>query len=400
MDNTTSSKADLLIEVIQELSLARSIESIQNIVKHAARKIANSDGTCFILRDKDMCYYCDEDSIAPLWKGQRFSMSICVSGWVMLNKKTVVIEDIYNDYRVPIDAYKSTFVKSLVVVPIRSVDPIGAIGNYWQSSYVPTDEEVKLLEALANSTSIAIENVNTYLNLEQQVLERTAQLKTINAELEAFTYSVSHDLRSPLTIIGGLSSMIQQDKENHISPDSLHLFSRIESNCQRMNELINDLLRLSQLSQTNISRQNINISSLAEELLKEQQINNQDRIIVFTVEPGLTVQGDPKLIKILLENLLNNSLKYCSKNQKTIIRVGQFKENDHQGIYIKDNGVGFSVPENREEVFRPFKRFHSAEEYPGSGIGLATVNRIVRLHNGDIWPVSSPNEGATFYFYL
>ena len=136
MQNLSNSKTELLIEVVQELSIARSIQQIQDIVKHAARKLVGSDGSAFILRDQGMCYYVDEDSISPLWKGQRFDMSICISGWVMNHKETVTIEDIYKDSRIPINAYRSTFVKSLVMVPIRSRDPIGAIGNYWQTTHI------------------------------------------------------------------------------------------------------------------------------------------------------------------------------------------------------------------------------------------------------------------------
>lgn len=393
-------KTDLLIEVIQQLSIARSIQQIQDIVKHAARQLVGSDGSAFVLRDRDMCYYVDEDSISPLWKGQRFDMSICISGWVMKNKETVLIEDIYKDKRIPIDAYRSTFVKSLVMVPIRTMDPLGAIGNYWQSTHSPSPEEIKLLEALANSTSIAIENVQVYSELEQRVKDRTAQLNAINNELEAFTYSVSHDLRSPLTIVGGLSKMVQQDKSNTISEDSKYLFSRIDSNVVRMNELIDDLLMLSKISQAEINKRNVDVSLIAQEIIQGYMANNPNRCIDYSIASSLSVYGDPKLVRILLENVIGNALKYTSKNDNTLITIDSFIKDGHEGIFVKDNGVGFRIPEEEEELFRPFKRHHSNEEFPGSGIGLAIVKRIVKLHNGAIWPESSPNQGATFYFYL
>lgn len=400
MLNASNSKTDLLIQVIQELSLAHSMDQIQNIVKKAARSLVGSDGTAFVLRDNDRCYYVDEDSISPLWKGQHFDMNICISGWVMKKKKTVIIEDIYNDNRIPIDAYSSTFVKSLTIVPIRTIDPIGAIGNYWKESHVPTTEEIKLLEALANSTSIAIENIQVYAQLEQRVKDRTAQLDALNNELEAFTYSVSHDLRSPLTIVGGLSQMIQQDTKNTFTADSHYLFTRINCNVKRMNELIDDLLMLSKISQSAVNKQHIDVTLMAQEIITEYMRNHPTRSIEYSIAPLLKVKGDAKLVRILLENLLNNALKYTSKNPNTLITIDSFIKEDHQGILIKDNGVGFALPDEEDQLFRPFKRFHTQEEFPGTGIGLAIVKRIIRLHNGDIWPESSPNQGATFYFYL
>lgn len=391
----------MLVEVIQELSMARSIEQIQTIVKHAARTLVGSDGSAFVLRERDFCYYVDEDAISPLWKGQRFDINACVSGWVMTKKQTVCIKDIYQDARVPVDAYRSTFVKSLVMVPIRSIDPIGAIGNYWQTTYIPSEEDIKILEALANSTSIAIENVQVYSELEQRVKDRTAQLNALNTELEAFTYSVSHDLRSPLTIVGGLSQMIQQDERTILSEDGKHLFSRVNVNIKRMQDLIDDLLMLSKIAQASLNKQKIELSAMATELIEEYKQNHPERSIDYSVTPAISLEGDPKLIRILLENLLQNALKYTSKQDKPLIILDKFTSKEgYEGVYIKDNGVGFKPPDNNEDLFRPFKRYHSIEEFPGSGIGLAIVNRIVKLHNGSIWPESSPNQGATFYFYL
>ena len=155
-----------LIETIQQLSLARSVEHIQAIVRHTARRLTGADGATFVLRDGDLCHYADEDAIAPLWKGQRFPMSACISGWVMLNREAAMLPDIYADDRIPADAYRPTFVKSLLMVPIRKLDPIGAIGNYWAERHEPSDREVMLLQALADSTAMAMENVRMIAELE------------------------------------------------------------------------------------------------------------------------------------------------------------------------------------------------------------------------------------------
>lgn len=172
-----------LMRAVQELSMARSLPEVQRIVRTSARALTGCDGATFVLRDNGKCYYADEDAIAPLWKGSRFPMDICISGWAMLNKDAAVIPDIYKDPRIPHEAYRPTFVKSLVMVPIRKLDPIGAIGNYWSHERQPSEQEVGLLQALADSTSIAMENVKVYTELEDRVRDRTQELEKANEEI-------------------------------------------------------------------------------------------------------------------------------------------------------------------------------------------------------------------------
>lgn len=175
--------ADALVSVVQQLSLARDLQSVMAIVRVAARELTGADGATFVLRDNDQCYYAEENAISPLWKGRRFPMDICISGWVMQHRQPAVIEDIYADDRIPAEAYRPTFVRSLAMVPIRTVEPIGAIGNYWARKRRPTDEEVAVLQALADSTAVALENVRVYEELEQRVQQRTAQLQAANEAL-------------------------------------------------------------------------------------------------------------------------------------------------------------------------------------------------------------------------
>jgi len=161
-----------LVAVVQELSQAHDIDTVMRIVRTSARTLTGADGATFVLRDGDRCHYVDEDAISPLWKGQKFPMSACISGWAMLNQKSAVIEDIYKDERIPADAYRPTFVKSLVMVPIRQKSPIGAIGNYWAQTRKPTDEEVKILQALADATSVTIKNIELYDALQRSYQQR------------------------------------------------------------------------------------------------------------------------------------------------------------------------------------------------------------------------------------
>lgn len=176
---------DRLIGIIQELSLARQLDDVAEIVRGAARELAGADGATFVLRDGDQCYYKDEDAISPLWKGKRFPIQSCISGWAMLNRQPTVIEDIYLDDRIPHAAYRPTFVKSLVMVPIRTREPIGAIGTYWARHHHATPQQVQMLQALADSTSVALENVQMYAEMEERVRRRTEELANANQRLQA-----------------------------------------------------------------------------------------------------------------------------------------------------------------------------------------------------------------------
>ena len=168
-----------LVYVVQQLSLARSLTTIMEIVRRAARRLTGADGATFVLRDGTMSFYADEDAISPLWKGQRFPMNICISGWVMIHRTSAMIEDVYADSRIPANIYRLTFVKSLAMVPIRTADPLGAIGIYWSTPHRATPEELRLLQALANTTAVAMENIQLYEEMEYRVRKRTAELQAI-----------------------------------------------------------------------------------------------------------------------------------------------------------------------------------------------------------------------------
>ncbi len=166
-----------LVGVVRDLSQAHDLEAVMAIVRRAARDLTGADGATFVLRDGDQCFYAEENAIAPLWKGRRFPLSLCISGWVMLNRQPAVIEDIYSDDRIPAEAYRPTFVKSLAMVPIRTNDPVGAIGNYWAERRRPSAEQVKILAALADTTAVALENVRIFEELRQKNQDMTALMQ-------------------------------------------------------------------------------------------------------------------------------------------------------------------------------------------------------------------------------
>lgn len=198
-----------LVQVVQQLTVARDLNAIMAAVRTGARQLTNADGATFVLREGDLCHYADEDAISPLWKGGRFPIDTCISGWVMLNQQSAIIEDIYADPRIPVDAYRPTFVKSLVMVPIRTRDPLGAIGNYWATHHTPTLEELNLLQALADAAAVALENLRLYEEQEQRIRERTAQLQRA-LDFEALLKRITDKVRDSLDEHQILATVVQE----------------------------------------------------------------------------------------------------------------------------------------------------------------------------------------------
>jgi signal transduction histidine kinase len=388
-----------LISVVQELSLARDLESIMAIVRHAARKLTGADGATFILRDNGFCYYADEDAIAPLWKGKRFPLERCISGWAMLNRQPAVIRDIYDDPRIPAEAYRPTFVKSLAMVPIRSLDPVGAIGTYWATLRMPKPEEVKILQALANCTSVAMENVQLYSGLEQKVAERTARLQALNEELDSFSYSVSHDLRAPLRHVGGFVELLQKQEGEKLSSKGLEYLKIILTSTKTMSGLINDLLEFSHMGRAELRKSELDMKALVGEVWLGLSPERQDRSIVWSVADLPPVEGDGAMLKQVWVNLLSNAVKYTKRREQVEIQVGFTARDQENEFFVKDNGAGFDM-KYADKLFGVFQRLHHKEDFEGTGIGLANVRRIITRHGGRTWADSKIDGGATFYFTL
>ena len=388
-----------LARIVQDLSRARSMDEISEIVKHASRSLAGSDGATFVLRDGSFCHYADEDAIAPLWKGKRFPLDRCISGWVMKNGVPAVIEDIYADDRIPHEAYRPTFVKSLAMIPVRSSDPIAALGNYWAEHYHATDEDLNILQALADSTSVAIENVRVYTELEERVQARTVALETANADLEAFSYSVSHDLRSPLRAISGFSALLMSAENANLSEKTQDYLTRISNATQHMGRLIDNLLGFARAAKSAVKPDNVNLTNVASHIARLLRETDPNRVVDISIADEILVYADPQLIRVVVENLLSNAWKYTGHTDTPRIVFGLETINGLPCCYVRDNGAGFDMA-HADRLFRAFNRLHLQDDFPGTGVGLATVHRIITRHGGHIWAEAKPGEGATFYFHL
>jgi PAS domain S-box-containing protein len=236
-------------------------------------------------------------------------------------------------------------------------------------------------------------------DLELLVQDRTAELTLINKELEAFSYSVSHDLRAPLRALDGFSLAILEDYSDKLDNEGKKYLNRIREASQKMANLIDAMLILSRVTKTDIALTEVNLTELAEEISTELTKHNPERKVIWKIEPGMTVTADSVLIKNALENLLGNAWKFTSKHPTANIEMGTIRENGEVVFYVKDDGAGFDMT-YASKLFGAFQRMHSTVEFDGTGIGLATVHRIITKHGGRIWAEGKPEIGATFYFSL
>jgi PAS domain S-box-containing protein len=235
--------------------------------------------------------------------------------------------------------------------------------------------------------------------LEQRVRERTADLQNLNAELDSFAYSVSHDLKSPLRAIDGFTRLLDEAVGERLSAQERELLDRVLHSTNRMSSLINDLLALARVSQGRLERQWVDLSALASQVLLLERQKQPERDIEYRVEPDLHAYCDPRLVRIALENLFANAFKYTRRRDKTLIEWGRLAaQDDPPGMFfVRDNGVGFDMA-YADKLFKPFQRLHMPSEFEGTGIGLATVRRIIERHGGTIRGEGSPGEGARFTF--
>jgi PAS domain S-box-containing protein len=235
--------------------------------------------------------------------------------------------------------------------------------------------------------------------LNESLNQQASELKIINNELEAFSYSVSHDLRAPLRSMAGFSNALIEDYADKLDDQGKEYLKHIQDSSELMARLIDDLLKLSRVTRSDMNYEKVNLTDMAQESIAQLQEAEPQRKAAFSIAPDIIAFGDRNLLRIVLDNLLGNAWKFSSKVTEPRIEMGILTRNGKQTYFIRDNGVGFDMT-YADKLFKPFQRLHLASDFAGTGIGLATVQRIIHRHGGEVWAESKVGEGATFYFTL
>lgn len=288
------------------------------------------------------------------------------------------------EYRFIAAEGNTVWLRDIVIVVVENGQPVKLRGVMLDiTERKMAEEEIRKLNA----------------ELEQRVRERTAQLESANKELESFSYSVSHDLRAPLRHIDGFSRVLLEDYREKIDGEGKDYLFRLRNASQRMSQLIDDLLKLSKVTRSELNRQQVNLSRMAQVTVLELKQTQPERQVSVKIAEDVTANGDARLLRVLMENLLANAWKYTGKQESSLIEFGTAEVAGETTYFIRDNGVGFDMA-YADKLFAAFQRLHRSDEFEGTGVGLATVQRIINRHGGRIWAESAVGAGATFYFTL
>jgi PAS domain S-box-containing protein len=317
----------------------------------------------------------------------------------MLNKK---IWDIgfFNDIIASKDNFKKLQEEAYIRyddLPLRTADGRQVDVEFISNLYMV--DNVKVIQCNIRDISER-KRIELALSTSRELLDRrSAELEIANKELEAFAYSVSHDLRAPLRTMDGFSLALLEDYSDTLNITAKDYLMRIRAASQHMAQLIDDMLKFSHITRVEMNHDTVNLSSLAMNIMKELQKSQPDRQVKLKIADELIVEGDTNLLRVLLYNLLGNAWKYTGRHPSAEIEVGSMLENDRTVYFVKDDGAGFNMA-YADKLFSPFSRLHTIDEFPGTGIGLATSQRIVIRHGGAIWVKGIVEKGATVYFTL
>jgi PAS domain S-box-containing protein len=329
-----------------------------------------------------------------------------IAGWVAASGEPLLVPDVRLDDRY-VGVVEETRTRSELAVPIELKGMvIGVLDVQSAECDAFSKDDVSTLQTVADQLAVALANARLYeqirsyaAQLEERVAERTAELAAVNRELAAFSYSVSHDLRAPLRSMSGFSEALLEDYADVLDDTGRDFLRRVHQAGRRMAQLIDDLLNLSRLTRSEMSREPVDLSALAQSIAAELQQGEPERKAEFIIAPGLDAIGDPGLLRVLLENLLGNAWKFTGKVAHARIEFGAAEADGDLAYFVRDNGAGFAMTYS-DKLFGPFQRLHAESEFPGSGIGLATVQRIVFRHGGRVWAEGEEGRGARFFFTL
>jgi signal transduction histidine kinase len=380
--------AERLLKAISDLSRLRDLEGVMKVVRVAARDLSGADGVTFVLPEGDLVHYADEEAVGPLWKGRRFPKSACISGYAMTHHETVVIEDIFVDSRIPQDAYRPTFVKSLAMVPIRPDDPLGAIGAYWATQHLASDRELSLLEALAGATAVALKNAQLYDEARRGARAR-----------DEFVGVVAHELRTPLTPIrlhlDLLANGLASDADLKKAQGDI---ARLKDEIDGLVRMADHLIEVSELTSAapELERSSVDLVEVVKGVVAEFTRGDCKAAIAVTAPGPVVGSWDRHRIEQVVTNLFSNAVKY---GEGRPIEVAISMDASRAALAVRDHGKGI-LPEDQAKIFERFERIGSARSYGGFGVGLWFATRIVEAHGGTIGVKSRPGAGSTFTVLL
>ncbi|MCW3078004.1 MAG: domain S-box-containing protein [Bacteroidetes bacterium] len=373
-------------KLLEQKVMERTSEVVKSEKRYRETLDAMLEGVQII--DKDWKYIYVNESLA---KQGRNPASAYIGHTMMEIFPGIENSEVFKFIRQSMTEHKSFHVENEFVFPDNSK-------GYFELSIQPVPEGVFILSIdISERKRIEEEIKSMNANLEKKVVERTAQLETVNNELESFSYSVSHDLRAPLRAISGYATILSEDYGDKMDEEGKRVLNVITDNVNRMGQLINDLLHFARMGKDALHKTEINMDGLVKELVTEQQILLPDKKAEIEIKPLENIVGDVNMMRQVVANFLSNAIKYSSKKEKPEIEIGSYKKDNSTVFYVKDNGVGFDM-KYYDKLFGVFQRLHNQKDFEGTGVGLALVRRIITRHEGKVWAESKINEGSTFYF--
>ncbi|MES1199677.1 MAG: response regulator [Pseudomonadota bacterium] len=398
MPRSASASLSLLIEAVERLSGAETEVQVAAIVRTAARKLTGADGISVVLRRGDRVAYVDEDAVGPLWKGQDFPIEACISGWAMLNRETVVIEDVFQDPRIPVAAYRPTFVKSLVMAPVRPHDPIAAIGAYWAEHRRPTDDEIHALQTVARAAAVALENAQLRTSLQAAVDEAQAA----DVAKSAFLANMSHEIRTPLNAVVALVDLIGRTP---LGPQQKEMIDLVSSSSEHLVQIVSDILDFSKIEagRADLMVAPLDLASTVRSAAQLFAAQAQKQGLKLEIDIDAAAEGvffgDEARIKQIVSNLVSNAIKYTDAGSVAVkLEIeDQVADKAMVLLHVEDTGLGFD--ESMSETL--FQRFtqgdgNLSKRYGGVGLGLSIANALVNAMGGAIEAKSKPALGSVF----
>ena len=319
------------------------------------------------------------------------------AGYTLARSEPVVVDDLKTEKRFPgmPILHEHGVASGMTVVILGRDGPFGVLGAHSRQPRRFSPDDIHFLNAVANIISMAIERKRA----EQEIRQLNTSLQVVVHELEAFSYSVSHDLQTPLRAVSGYAGAMQEDYGHTLEPEARHYLERIAVNAAQMRDLINDLLAFARLARRAPDMSEVDMTALARSTFEEVAAAAGNPQVDFTLHPLGTTHGDPAMLRQVLANLLSNALKFSRNKSRPRIEVGCAVQENENVYHVRDNGAGFDM-QYAHKLFSVFQRLHPSEEFEGTGVGLAIVQRIVIRHGGRVWAEGRPGEGAAFYFTL